>query len=154
MDAGADLDTKKSNAPSGRLSWLRLTREYTHSGSTYVGHRGVLGCLVEKNAKRSASARLFAAGLESVSAGLDAQVQGQAKCTRRGARHSRSSGRWLEFSISKNLTKVPKNHTSKQTNGPGTVSESDFAQQTFFCLHKRDLFLCPDQNMKAGIGFA
>ena len=34
MDAGADLATKKSSAPSERLSWLRLIREYTHSSST------------------------------------------------------------------------------------------------------------------------
>ena len=29
VDASSDLETKKSNAPSARLSWLRIIREYT-----------------------------------------------------------------------------------------------------------------------------
>ena len=68
-----------------------------------------------------------------------------------------SSRRWLQFYtsvMSKSLTELLKNHTSKQTNGPSTISESDFAQEGCFDLHKRDLFLRPDQNMKLGIGFA
>ena len=53
------------------------------------------------------------------------------------------------------VTELRKNPTSKQTNGPGTISASDFAQQeACFDLHKRDLILGPDQNMKVGIGFA
>ena len=43
--------------------------------------------------------------------------------------------------------------TSKQTNEPNIIS-SDFAQEACFDLHKRDLFLRPDQNMMLGIGFA
>ena len=52
------------------------------------------------------------------------------------ARHS-STRRWLEFSLSKNLTL---NHTSKQTNDPSTISASDVAQEACFDLHKRDWF--------------
>ena len=57
--------------------------------------------------------------------------------------------------MSKKITERLKNPTSNKTNGPGTISASDFAQQQpCFDLHKRDLFSRPDQNMKLGIGFA
>ena len=104
----------------------------------------------------SASARRFAARLESGGAGLDTRVGGRAQRTRRGDRHEHSSRRWLEFSMSKNLAELLKNPTSKQTNGPGTISASDLAQRgACFDLHKqtRFVFWRPDQNMKLGIGF-
>ena len=46
------------------------------------------------------------------------------------------------------------NHTSKQTNDPGTISASDFAQEACFGLHERHLFLRPDHYLGLGIGFA
>ena len=55
------------------------------------------------------------------------------------------------------------NHTSKQTNDPSTciyyivyntIATSVFAQEACVDLHKRDLFLRPDHNLKLGIGFA
>ena len=53
MDAGSNLETKKSSAPNARLLWLRIIREYTTAAAAavaaVVGHRrGGLGCLVEK----------------------------------------------------------------------------------------------------------
>ena len=44
VDAGSDLENKESSAPSARLSWLRIMREYTQSSSSRAG----LGCFVEK----------------------------------------------------------------------------------------------------------
>ena len=49
VDAGSHLDTKMISAPSARLSQLRIsTRECTHTAAAAAGHRGGLGCLVEK----------------------------------------------------------------------------------------------------------
>ena len=53
---------------------------------------------------------------------------------------SSSSRRWLEFLMYKNLSELPKNPTSKQTNGPGTISASAFAQEACFDLHKQTRF--------------
>ena len=87
VDAGADLETKKRAAQRASFVATSHTRVYTQQQQQYVGHRGGLGCLKKKTSE-SASARLFAARLESVSAGSDARVQARAKCTRRGARHN------------------------------------------------------------------
>ena len=45
VDAASDLENKESSAPSARLSWLRIMREYAQSSSSRAG----LGCFVEKN---------------------------------------------------------------------------------------------------------
>ena len=64
----------------------RVFRGYASYESTQqpaaVSHRAGLVCLVTKNATWSASARLFAARLESVRTGSDAWVRGRAYCTR------------------------------------------------------------------------
>ena len=139
-----DLANKKSSTRSELLSWLTShTRAYTQQQQQYVGHRGGLGCLVEKNTKWSASTRLFAVRLESVSAGLDAWVQGPAKRTRHGSRQI-SSRRWLEFFFVRKPNWTAEKSHVKQTNGPSTISASDLAQQkACFNLHKQneDIFL-------------
>ena len=76
----------------------------------FVGRCGALGCLVEKWNIWSASARFFAARLETVRSGLDPWVECRAKDTRRGARPTSSSRRCLELSMSENLAeqlKIP-----------------------------------------------
>ena len=54
----------------------------------------------------------------------------------RGARHS-SSGRRLEFSESK----LTAGSRANKQNDPNTISGSDFARESCFDLHERDLFL-------------
>ena len=43
---GPTVENKETSAPSARLSWLRITREYTQSSSS---SRAGLGCFVENN---------------------------------------------------------------------------------------------------------
>ena len=53
-------------------SFVATYHTRVHTAAAAVGHRAGLECLVEKNPTLSAWARLFAASLESVSAGLEA----------------------------------------------------------------------------------
>ena len=55
VHAGADQATKNRNKTSERLSWLRLIRVHTQQQlkQQYVGHRGGLGCLAERNANEA-----------------------------------------------------------------------------------------------------
>ena len=75
--------SRKEEQRIQRASFVATYPTRVHTAAAAVGHRAGLGCLVEKNTTSRASARLFAARLESVSAGLDARVQGRAKCTGR-----------------------------------------------------------------------
>ena len=80
---------------------------------------------------------------------------GPSERTRRGTRHSSGSQRWLEFFMSKNLTEMLKNATSKHTNGRGTISASvQQKKPVAICTNERDLFFRLDQGRKLGIGFA
>ena len=67
VDAASDLETKTSGAPSARLSWIRITREYTQQQQVIV-----LGSNARFKKIPREAPRLFAARLESVGAGLDA----------------------------------------------------------------------------------
>ena len=94
------LGPREQGKQRTRLWWLRIMREYTQSGSSHTG----LGCFVEKkyHVKRPGTC-LRGQNTRVLSVGLDARVQGRAKCARHGA--GRSSSRWwLEFSEPKNLT--------------------------------------------------
>ena len=51
----------------------------------------------------------------------------------------------------KNLTELPKNHTSEQTNGPSTTSASNFAQQeACFDFHKQTIISFCDLTKTRG----
>ena len=132
----------------------RHTQQQQQQQYRYVGRRGGLGCLVEKNTKCSASARLFAARLKSQSAQAW-MLESRVERSTLGARPSSSSRRRLGFSMSENLAELLKNPTGKQTNGTGTISASvSHKKPVSICRNKRDLFWRPDQNKKLGIGFA
>ena len=62
----------------------------------------------------------------------------------------------LNFLCPKSLTELLKNPTSKQTNGPGTISASvsHHKKPVSICSNERDLFFhLTDQNGKLEIGF-
>ena len=135
-------ETKKSSAPSARISWLRIIQEYA-AGSIVLGSDAWLIKMPREAPRRvfsrpdynnSAQARMLESRAER--SALSASL--------RGARHS-SSRRCLEFSKSKDQLL---NHTSKQTNDPSTIFASDFVQEACFDLHERYLFLRSDQNVK------
>ena len=113
-----------------RVSFVATSCESTQSSSSRAG----LGCFVGKNTTWSASARLFGARLESVSLGLDAWVQGRAKCTRRGVRRS-SSRHWLEYSESKNLT--AESHEQKNE-----WPEHHLRTRSLFRFCTNDIYFC------------
>ena len=128
VDPGVDLliAALKRSAPSERLSWLRLifhTRDtQQHQQHQHVGNHDGLGRLVEKNTQWSGSARPFAAELESVSAGLDAWVQGLADRTRRNSRHNSycsTCRRWLEFFMSEEPNWIAEDSHEQTNRWPG-----------------------------------
>ena len=85
----SDLETKRSNAPSTHLSWLRIIREYAAGGSHRAGlgcHAKLLGTSLRGKTVKSAQALVLESGAARRAFGA----------ALRGARHS-SSRRWLDF---------------------------------------------------------
>ena len=123
-DAGSDLETKKSNAPSARLSRPLIIREYAASISQSSCWALML---VENKGHVSPSGSLFAGALVS---------QRRLECSSPGPSEVHSARLLATLG------------TGKPTDDPSTTSASDLAQEARFGLHERELFLRSDQNLK------
>ena len=121
-DAGSDLETNKSSAPSAGLSWRRLVREYTHSSKQQSVI--VLGSIAwlkqipreapQHFSSRPAQARMLESGAE----------RSALRASLGGARHS-SSPHVVYIFLRRKLL----DHTNKRSHDPSAISGSDSAQK-------------------------
>ena len=102
-DAGSDIRTKRSSAPSARLWELRILREYTHSSSSSSRS----SCRsTPREAPRHVSSRPYES--QSQRAWM---FESEAERRALGAAPDSSIRRWLECSKFKKLTPHPISHS-------------------------------------------
>ena len=91
-DAGSDLETKKSSAPSAGLSWLRIIREYTQQQQQQsVIVLGSDAWLEKNHVKRLGTSLRCQTRVSQRRLGCSGAERSALGTSLRGARHSSSS---------------------------------------------------------------